>query len=876
MAPALAVCGGSSDGEHCNPTETCTGAAAQCPADIKYPKLAAPTSVSASADGAQATITWAAVPGASGYNVLRSNTSKSGYTIQGSAPTVKEPPYVNKALTGGVTYYYVVTAINTITTCESNPSSEVKVTTTGTCLPPPVPTVTATPDNGKISLSWAASSGATSYFVARSATAGTGYASIAEVTTGTSYTDLSVTNGTTYYYVVRASNGKCDSQNSAEVSSAPLCTPPAPPTNVVATPGDGSVTLAWTAPVGGVSYRILRSEVAGSGYDLVGTSKTAGYTDATAKNGKTYYYVVTASNGTCNSVNSVETPAAPACVPPSVPKNVSAKAGNMQIVLAWDPSSGGAISYEVSRGVVAGGPYTPLPNPPTSAGFTDTKLTNGTTYYYVVTASNGSCSSAASAQVSAVPICTPPSLPTGVKATPGDGKVSLSWTASTNGPAYYTVSRAEGAGAYAPLGAPSTTSFTDNTAVNGHTYSYVVSASNNTCSSDNTTAVTATPEAVCTQLPPTGVTATAASQKVTLNWTAADGASDYDIYRSPTTGSGYAAVGTVNAPTTTFVDTDTTLKIGSTYYYVVTANNATCSSPNSTEVSATVTCTPPATPTGVSVSASPTDGSVTISWGTVADATGYTVSRSSSAGGTYADISTNQTAVTYKDTGCPSGTTCYYKVRSSNVGGTCLSSDSTAASGAACKMPSVPTGLAKTVGAPTPGSGKVLLTWTAASNANSYEILRSETAGAGYTAFDNNTATGTSFTDSGLSNDTNYFYVVKARNGGAACASANSAEIKAIPRACQIFPGSMVSYALNTKNAACFTTCWDMAAGTWTCWNFAGRTIKINDTDNVACGANPPAKKNGAYTISITAGDSSSAGINWWGNGGSVQAHDCE
>ena len=99
-------------------------------------------------------------------------------------------------------------------------------------------------------------------------------------------------------------------------------TPPAAPTNLTAVANNGSVALTWTAPQGAVSYRISRSTTSGSGYGLVAISSTASFTDATVVNGTTYYYVVTASNGTCNSGNSAEVPATPKCTPPSVPTNV--------------------------------------------------------------------------------------------------------------------------------------------------------------------------------------------------------------------------------------------------------------------------------------------------------------------------------------------------------------------------------------------------------------------------------------------------------------------------------------------------------------------------------------------------------------------------
>src|SRR4029079_18319693 len=64
--------------------------------------------------------------------------------------------------------------------------------------------------------------------------------------------------------------------------------------------------------------------------------------------------------------------------------------------VSWTASSG-ATSYAISRSTTSGGPYTQV-GPSASTSFADSGLSCNTTYYYVVSASNGTCSSANSAQ----------------------------------------------------------------------------------------------------------------------------------------------------------------------------------------------------------------------------------------------------------------------------------------------------------------------------------------------------------------------------------------------------------------------------------------------------------------------------------------------
>jgi hypothetical protein len=93
---------------------------------------------------------------------------------------------------------------------------------------------------------------------------------------------------------------------------------------------------------------------------------------------------------------------------PAVPSGLSAVAGNAQITLSWTVSTG-ATGYDVQRSTTTGGPYTQISSP-TAPNFTDSGLTNGTKYFYVVSASNSVGQSANSAEVNATPVNATPVL----------------------------------------------------------------------------------------------------------------------------------------------------------------------------------------------------------------------------------------------------------------------------------------------------------------------------------------------------------------------------------------------------------------------------------------------------------------------------------
>jgi kumamolisin len=274
---------------------------------------------------------------------------------------------------------------------------------------------------------------------------------------------------------------------------------------------------------------------------------------------------------------------------------------------------------------------------------------------------------------------------------------------------------------------------------------------------------------------PTNVAAAASgSTQVTLSWTAAPGATGYNVYKSTKPGQeAIPAALSVSGGSSTG-GTVTGLTTNQIYYFVVQAVNAAGHSGNSTEVHATVGSVP-AAPTGVTATASGTT-QVTLSWTAVAGATGYNVYKStgpgrealpaalsvsggSSTGGIVTGLTTNQIY--------------YFVVQAVNAVG--HSGNSAEVHAAVGSVPTAPTGVA----AAASGSTQVTLSWTAVSGATGYNVYKSTGPGqeALPAALSVSGGSSTGGTVTGLTTNQTYYFVVQAVN--AVGHSGNSAEVHA-------------------------------------------------------------------------------------------------
>ena len=271
----------------------------------------------------------------------------------------------------------------------------------------------------------------------------------------------------------------------------------------------------------------------------------------------------------------------------------------------------------------------------------------------------------------------------------------------------------------------------------------------------------------CPPAAPTALGATVVSAtQVNLSWTASTtSGATYIVYRS--TASGFAPsastqIGTVASGT---VYTDNGVAAGTTYYYVVETTNADGASGPSNQATAVVTSSnpAPAAPTNlIATAASSTQ--INLSWTASATAgVSYVVFRSTISGFTAsASTQIGTTAAgtnSFADTGLTGNTTYYYLVKATNSNGTSLASNQASATTNATQ-PAPPTNLAATA----VSSTQINLSWTASTTAGVYYEVFGSTS-AGFTPSESTllaSTSGMTYSNTGLSAGTTYYYAVEA------------------------------------------------------------------------------------------------------------------
>ena len=245
-----------------------------------------------------------------------------------------------------------------------------------------------------------------------------------------------LTNGTSYTFTVTATNSAGVGPAAASNAVTPAG-PPGSPTGLVATGGESSAALTWTAPASNgspITSYLVQYSLSGAADWTTFPTPTTPATSATVTglaDGTSYDFQVSAVNAQGSGVPSALAAATPAATAPSAPTIGTATAGDGTASVTFTPPSttGGSpiLQYTVTStpgGITASGSGSPI---------SVTGLTDGTSYTFTVVATNAvgtSAPSAASNSVVPAPVIVPvaPSAPQNVGATGGSGQAVITFS----------------------------------------------------------------------------------------------------------------------------------------------------------------------------------------------------------------------------------------------------------------------------------------------------------------------------------------------------------------------------------------------------------------------------------------------------------------
>ena len=708
------------------------------------------------------------------------------------------------SLTNGTPYTARVNATNS---AGVSPWSNPVLLVTPRGVPGAPTNVVATPGTGSISVAFDAPTNTNGAVITRYRVTTTSGITVFGTSSPILLTGL--TNGTSYTISVSAENVAGFGAASTAIVASPRGVPNAP-TAPTLTVGNGQLLASWNAPASNgspiIDY-IIETSTNNSTWTVFNDGESTG-TSATITgitNGTLYYIRVIAKNAIGNGTASSSAAAVPARTP-SAPVISSAffsgTAGRIDV--SWAAPNGNWNLAEANGGNTLtdfvieyssnnGGTWTRFADGVSVGSSAQvTGLANGTTYIFRVAAVNARGTGDWSASSSSVIVASAPGVPTGLSATPGDGSVTLTWTAPTNtgGAAItgYRIQRWSSAGwvdAISNTGS-STTNATVTGLTNGLGYYFAVAAINPAGTGSNSSYVgPITPRGV--PLAPTMGTVSAGNQQIVVTFSAPSntGGSTITSYVATATDSNSysrSCTWTTGALTCTI----TGLTNGTLYTVTVVARNSYGSSLASGSATATPRTTP-AAPTFAAAGSSPapvtaSGTQIVLNWNAPTDNGGSAItdyivqySTNNSTWTTFNDGTSTATTATI--TSLTPGAIYYLRVAAVNTAGT-----------GAYGSPQVnPTTLAGVPDAPTSvsaiaGNARATVSWVAPNNRGSaitdYIIEFSSNGGSTWTTFTDSVSTATSATVTSLANGTGYIFRISAVNGiGTGSASIASAQV---------------------------------------------------------------------------------------------------
>ncbi|CCH22057.1 fibronectin type III domain-containing protein [Micromonospora lupini] len=728
-----------------------------------------PSGIAAAADTAgRITLTWTAVAGAWGYDVLKRDVTEGvaefdlATRLGGS-----DSQLVLDNLEHNHRYEFVMVTRNG---GGESPRS-LPVSATATYALPAAPTaLTATPNaDGSIKLSWAAPADVWFRIYHRDVTAGEGFTQLPlPVTECCTMVDKYLLHNHEYEYKVTATNrgGEGPASNLARATSVyPL---PAAPANLRATAGVGTATLQWDASAD-TWFSVYRRNVTAGEADFtqlpLPVTTCCTITLEYLANNETYEFKVAATNqaGASPFSNAVQVTPRPA-PPPQVTGVGAIAQSDGTIQLNWTQPNGSGFWYDVyMRDVTAGASFTKLAYPVTICCTVKIDLlTHRHVYEFKVAATNGLVGPQSAVVQATSTFALPPTPPNLRGRTGGDGSIDLDWDSVGQPALYWVYYRDKTAGAtFSKASYPTDrTNVTMEYLVHGHVYEFKVSADNQGGEGPASAVIQVTSLGGLPK-PASNLAATTGDGTVRLTWSASPSPNVYyDIYqRDVTAGESWKKL--PYPVTTCCTHNGNLLNNGHTYEWKVVATNASGASGGSNVVSGRPMPPLPATPTNLAATVG--DGTVRLTW------------TASASPNVYYDIYQRDVTVgqawqklPYPVTICcafngdllANGHTYEWRIRATNITGA-SGYTSTVSGRPMPPIPSAPSGLTATV-----KDKGVVLKWTASSTRNVWYLIyqRDVTAGQSWQKLPYPVTSCCTFTGDYLINGHTYEWKVTATN----------------------------------------------------------------------------------------------------------------
>ncbi|WP_079912616.1 pectinesterase family protein [Paenibacillus sp. 32352] len=657
--------------------------------------------------------------------------------------------------------------------------------------------LTGTPGDKSATLTWNVDASAESYNVKRGDMPGGPYTAIATGIVGTNYTDTKLTPGKAYYYVISAVNSKGESFTSSEVSVEPTGEPE--PIYYVDEDFE-NVELNTTPALYEVSPnpQTDKNKVVASGVpaDSTGNSSAkALYLYDRANVNTQFIRKFTPQYGTVIIETDFYFPEESGT---SVPLQVQSADGQktaftIEVRKPTSPAASGSYTLTYNKG---SSNYYKLMDPPQStkawhnlklvanaaADSVDIYIDDAFVQTFAFTTTDFK-KYGIGRILSKTPgggngsfyfdnlkvYVEPAETPKGLMAVPGNGAVQLTWV-EPQGAESYNIKRSEtNGGPYSVIQTNVTgSSFIDTTVTNDTVYYYVITANGVGGETGNSNQVQVMPTETAVKPPaPEGLKAVSRNAQIDLSWNPLENANYYTVKKASQPTGSYEVVATNIKGTAYRIGGLTNDSLSS---YVVTATSVAGEGPASQPI--TIAASEPlGTPQVTAVAAS---RQIALQWPAVPRADHYVVKRSSSPDGAYSVIAPNVTGTSFKDTNLEDGKPYYYKVSAAGLSAAGLDSDIVAIRpGADAGQPGIPAGLKAEA-----GEGSVTLNWSHVTGAASYQVVRSTSPGGPYSVAADG-VTGGTFTDTGLTLGTTYYYAVSAINENGS--SYPSIPVKAIP-----------------------------------------------------------------------------------------------